>query len=258
MGKTVKCSGKSAMRKSGQHLFSEIRAMIEESRGNVAIVVNATLTLLYWRIGRRINEEILNGKRADYGDEILATLSQQLMQEYGSGFSYSALTRMVKFTEAFPEERIVAALSQILSWSHFRELLPLEKPLQRDFYTEMCRVERWSVRTLRKKIDSMLYERTALSKKPEKLAKAELEQLRERDKLSPDMVFRDPYFLDFLGIKDHYMEKDLENAILREMEKFLLELGAGFAFMARQKCIQIDNDDFYIDYSDSRIIPIFL
>ena len=187
------------------------------------------------------------GERAEYGKEILATLSQQLMQEYGNGFSYSALTRMARFFEAFPDRKIVATLSQTLSWSHFRELLPLEKHLQRDFYAEMCRVERWSVRTLRKKIDSMLFERTALSKKPDELIRQELDSLRSEDRLTPDMVFRDPYFLDFLGLKDRYLEKDLEDAILRELEQFLLELGSGFTFVARQKRIQVDSDDYYID-----------
>jgi len=154
---------------------------------------------------------------------------------------------MVRFAEAFPDTQIVATLSRQLSWSHFKEILPLKKPLQRDFYAEMCRLERWSVRTLRKKIDGMLYERTAISKKPEELAKKELAALREKDRLTPDLVFRDPYFLDFLGLKDTYSEKDLETAILREMESFILELGAGFSFVARQKRITVDNEDYYLD-----------
>jgi predicted nuclease of restriction endonuclease-like (RecB) superfamily len=149
--------------------------------------------------------------------------------------------------EVFPEEEKVAPLLKQLSWSHFVELIPLAAPFQREFYAEMCRVERWSVRTLRKKIDSMLYERTALSRKPEELIQTELESLREGDRLSPDLVFRDPYFLDFLGLKDQFQERDLEQAILREMEMFLLEMGAGFTFVERQKRIQIDSDDFYID-----------
>lgn len=202
---------------------------------------------MYWRIGQRIDTDLLAGGRAEYGKEIVATLSQQLTLEYGSGFSRSALTRMVKFSQCFPDPDAIRALSQSLSWSHFRELLPLEKPLQRDFYAEMCRVERWSVRTLRQKIDGMLYERTALSKKPDELAKIELANLKESDLVTPNLVFKDPYFLEFLGLQDHYLEKDLEDAILREMEKFLMELGAGFAFLARQKRIQIDSDDFYID-----------
>jgi predicted nuclease of restriction endonuclease-like (RecB) superfamily len=227
--------------------INELRQMIDEARRFVAVAVNTGLTMLYWRIGKRINDEILQGNRAEYGKQILTTVSQELMAQYGDGFSYSALTRMIKFAEIFPDKSIVATLSQTLSWSHFRELISLEKPLQRDFYAEMCRVERWSVRVLRDKIDSMLYERTALSKKPEEVAKAELQKLREEDQVTPDLVLKDPYILDFLGLKDRYLEKDLEDAVLRELEQFLLELGAGFTFIARQKRIQIDNDDFYID-----------
>jgi len=240
---------------SGQHsptrpadaLLHELRGLIEQTRATVATTVNAALTMLYWRIGKRIAEDILQGDRAGYGERIVSTLSRQLVADYGGGFSAKNLHRMVQFFEAFPDERIVATLSQTLSWSHFRELLPLTQPLQRDFYAEMCRVERWSVRTLRKKIDSMLFERTALSKKPDELIRRELDGLRDEDRLTPDLVFRDPYFLDFLGLKNRYLEKDLEDAILRELEQFLLELGTGFTFVARQKRIQVDNDDYYLD-----------
>jgi predicted nuclease of restriction endonuclease-like (RecB) superfamily len=154
---------------------------------------------------------------------------------------------MLNFAENFPDSAIVATLSQQLGWSHFKEIIPLKDELHRDFYAEMCRVERWSVRTLRAKIDSMLFERTAISKKPEEVAKAELASLRSEDQLTPDLIFRDPYILDFLGLKDRYLEKDLENAILQELETFLLELGNGFAFLGRQTRIQIDSDDFYLD-----------
>jgi predicted nuclease of restriction endonuclease-like (RecB) superfamily len=154
---------------------------------------------------------------------------------------------MIRFSEAFPDRRIVSILSADLGWSHFVEILPLGDPLQRDFYAEMSRIEHWSVRTLRAKIQGMLFERTALSKKPAKLAEQELAALRDEDRLSPDMVFRDPYLLDFLGLKETYSEKDLEAAILRELEKFILELGVGFAFVDRQKRITIDGDDYHLD-----------
>lgn len=249
-----KLKDKNARKDTGLPISSDMEAlivdltrMIDDARSAVAVVVNASLTFLYWQVGLRINTEILKGDRAEYGKQILATVSQQLVEHYGKGFSYSALTRMVKFSEVFPEKEIVATLSQTLSWSHFRELLSLNKSLQREFYAEMCRIECWNVRTLRNKINGMLYERTALSKKPEELVRHELQQLRETDKLSPELVFRDPYFLDFLGLKDRYLEKDLEDAILRELEQFLLELGSGFAFLARQKRIQLDTDDYYID-----------
>ena len=134
-----------------------------------------------------------------------------------------------------------------MGWSHFKEIIPLDDDLKRDFYSEMCRIERWSVRTLRQKISGMLFERTALSRKPKELIRHELSALRAEDKLTPDLVFRDPYFLDFLGLKDRYIEKDIEDAIMREMENFILELGVGFTFVARQKRIQVDSDDFYLD-----------
>ena len=228
-------------------LIGDIRSLIETARHNVAVTVNAGLAILYWQVGNRIRQDILKEKRADYGKKIVATLSQELTKEYGNGFNYTALTRMVRFAEIFPDTQIVATLSQQLSWSHFKEILPLKKPFQRDFYAEMCRIERWSVRTLRKKIDGMLYERTAISKKPEKLIEKDLAALREEDRLTPDLVFRDPYFLDFLGLKDTFSEKDLETAILREMEGFILELGAGFSFVARQKRVTVDNEDYYLD-----------
>ena len=228
-------------------LIGDIRKLIETARHNIAVTVNAGLTILYWQIGSRIRQDILKEKRADYGKEIISTLSIQLVKEFGNGFSRPNLFRMVRFAEVFPEGKIVSTLSRQLSWSHFVEIIPLKDDLQRDFYAEMCRMERWSVRTLRKKIDGMLYERTAISKKPEKLIEKDLAALREEDRLTPDLVFRDPYFLEFLGLKDTFSEKDLETAILREMESFILELGAGFSFVARQKRITVDNEDYYLD-----------
>jgi predicted nuclease of restriction endonuclease-like (RecB) superfamily len=228
-------------------LVTDVRELILSVRQTVARGVNAALVLLYWKIGQRIRIELLREKRAEYGEEIVATVSQQLTAEFGNGFSRFSLSRMIQFAEAFPDEKIVATLSQQLGWSHFVELLPMKKHLQRDFYAEMCRIERWSVRTLRQKIGGMLYERTALSKKPAKLAAMELQKLREEDKLTPDLVFRDPYLLDFLGLKGAYSEKDLEAAILRDLESFLVELGSDFAFLARQKRMVVDGEDFYLD-----------
>jgi predicted nuclease of restriction endonuclease-like (RecB) superfamily len=154
---------------------------------------------------------------------------------------------MMRFAEVFADFQIVSSLLRQLTWTHFLPLIYLDDPLKRDFYAEMCRIERWSTRMLQKKIGGMLFERTALSRKPEKLAAMELKQLREEDKLTPDLVFRDPYILDFLGLRDSYAERDLEAAILREMESFILELGVGFAFVERQKRITLDGKDFYLD-----------
>jgi predicted nuclease of restriction endonuclease-like (RecB) superfamily len=186
-------------------------------------------------------------KVAEYGEQIVSAVSRELAAEFGQGFATRNLWHMIRFAEVFPDEGIVNALSTQLGWTHFRHIIALDDPLKRDFYAEMCRIERWSTRTLEKKISGMLFERTALSKKPDKLIREELDDLRAEDKLTPDLVFRDPYFLDFLGLKDRYLEKDIEDAIMREMENFILELGVGFTFVARQKRIQVDNDDYYLD-----------
>ncbi len=228
-------------------LFSEIKQLIEESRQVIAQTVNSVLTATYWNIGKKINDEILGNKRAEYGKQIVTSLSRQLTLEYGSGWSVKQLRHCLYFVETFPDFEIVSTLWRQLSWSHFKEIIYLKTDLERDFYTQMCRIEKWSVRTLRKKIDSMLFERTAISKKPEELIKLELRQLKENDKLSPDLVFRNPYVLDFLNLKDTYLEKDFETALIRELENFILELGVGFTFVARQKRMIIDGKDFSLD-----------
>jgi len=176
---------------------------------------------------------VLGNERAVYGDQIVVTVSRHLVVEYGRGYSEKNLRRMVQFAEAFPEEEIVVTLSRQLSWSHFSALLPLDQPFQHEFYAEMCRIEGWSVRILRERIDSMLYEHTTLSKQPDALIRQELAILRSKGDITPtlvlkdSLVLKDPYVLDFLGMTDRFLERDLEDAILRELEIFLLELGAG-------------------------------
>jgi predicted nuclease of restriction endonuclease-like (RecB) superfamily len=228
-------------------LFEAIQQIVEQGKQQVAQAVNAGLTATYWNIGKQINEDILKHKRAEYGKQVLQSLSAQLTNEYGKGWSVKQLQHCLRFVEIFPDIQIVSSLLRQLSWTHFLSLIYLKTDLEREFYAQMCRVENWSTRTLRKKIDSMLFERTAISKKPEELAKLELNALKEEDKLSADLVFRDHYILDFLNLKDTYAENDLEAAILKEIENFLIELGSGFTFVARQKRMIIDNTDFYLD-----------
>lgn len=230
-----------------EKLISDIRSLINSARTQVAQTANSGLVILNWHIGRRIREDILGQERAEYGKRIVEMVSRQLTAEYGRGFSRDALFRMIQFVERFPKIEIVGMLSRQLGWSHFVELLPLRDQLKREFYAEMCRIERWSVHNLEKKIGSMLFERTALSKRPAQLAKQELAALRDEDRLSPDLVFRDPYFLDFLGLKGAYSEKDLEAAILRELEQFLIEFGTDFTFVARQKRMMVGRNDYYLD-----------
>lgn len=228
-------------------LARELGELIEAAQSRVVQAANAALTALYWSLGRRICTEVLEGRRAAYGARIVAALGRQLEARYGRGFGEKNLRRMVQFAEAFPDEQIVATLRRQLGWSHFRLLLPLQDPRAREFYAELCRAEGWSTRTLAGKIEGMLYERTALSRKPEVLIRRELAALREEGTLSPSLVLRDPYVLDFLGLRDTFSERDLEAALLREIERFLLELGAGFAFVERQKRLVLDGDDHYLD-----------
>ncbi|WP_082879514.1 PDDEXK nuclease domain-containing protein [Methylomonas methanica] len=247
MGRKRMAKNKPAAPKPADALLLELRGLIDYARQHVAQTANATLTMLYWHVGKRIRSEVLRDGRAEYGEEILSTLSTQLVREYGQSFGLRSLRRMIQFAEVFPDENIVSPLATQLSWSHFIEILPLKQPLEREYYAELCRVERWSVRTLRERVASQLYLRTAIAKQPEFVVKAEISHLRAGGQMTPELVFRDPYMLDFLGLPHDYSERDLEDAILREMERFLLELGVGFTFVARQKRISVGADDFYLD-----------
>jgi len=228
-------------------LLSDLRGLIEQAREQVARAVNAGLVGLYWQVGRRIRQDILHEQRAEYGEQIVYALSRQLTAEFGAGFTRANLFHMIRFAELFPDEQIVNALRTQLSWTHFRELLVFDDPLKRQFYADLCRVERWSTRTLQSQIKRLVYERTAISKKPAGVIHAELSVLRDGDRMSPDLVFRDPYFLEFLGLSGQFSERDVEQAILRELEAFILEIGSDFAFVARQKRITVDAEDYYLD-----------
>ena len=228
-------------------LLADIKLLIEESKQRVAVTVNATMSMLYWEIGKKINEGILHYKRAEYGSNIVSSIAKQLTLTYGDSFSEKNLRRMMQFAAVFDDRAIVVSVIRQLSWTHILALIPIDDPLKRLFYTQLCVHEKWSVRVFRERIQSMLYERTAISKKPEETILNDLEQLRREQTISADLVFRDPYFLDFLGLSDTYSEKDLETSIIVELEGFIREMGSDFAFMARQKRITIDNRDYYID-----------
>lgn len=226
---------------------SEIKTLIEQSKRNVALAINSEITALYWHVGNRINYEILQNERAEYGKQIVQSLSAQLEQEYGKGWGEKQLRQCMQFALVYPDKEIVYALRRQLSWTHLRTVIYMEDALKRAFYIEMCKLENWSSRQLKERIQSMLYERTAISKKPELTIQNDLELLQNEQKLSADLVFRDPYVLDFLGLSDAYSEKDLETSIIAELQRFIIELGSDFAFMARQKRITIDNREYYID-----------
>ncbi|MBV8047321.1 MAG: DUF1016 family protein [Paludibacterium sp.] len=228
-------------------LITELKQLIDDARHRAAMAVNATLTQLYWQVGNRIHREILGSQRADYGEEIINALGRQLSAEYGRGWSVRNLRLCIRFAQVYPNKEIVHTLCAKLSWSHLRLIAAVNDPLKRDFYTELCQTEQWSVRQLQDRMQSMLFERSAISNQPEETIRHALQALRHDSQPCPALLLKDPYLLDFLGLNDRYLEKDLEDAILREIEQFLLELGAGFTFVARQKRIQIDDDDFYID-----------
>ena len=231
-----------------QSLIQDLRQIIEQARGQVAATANYVLTTMYWHIGERINREVLGNQRAEYGKQIVATVARQLQIEYNNkGFDEKNIRRMMQFASFFPDSKIVATLSRQLSWSHFVEVIPLSDDLQREFYLTLAASERWSVRRLRKEIDGMLFERTAISGKPEEFIKKELSTLRDDNVMSPDLVFKSPYFLEFTGLKGFYSEKTLEDCLVAHLEQFIVELGNGFSFVARQKRMIIDGEDFYLD-----------
>lgn len=205
------------------------------------------MTCLYWNIGKNVTKYVLNGEKAQYGKGLIKEISKKLVNKYGNGYGIRNIFRMVKFYEMFPNFEILPTLSTKLSWSHFVELLQIQNNSKREFYITMCLNENWSVRTLRERISSALFERTEISKKPEETIMNELKLLNNGNKMTTDLFFRDPYILDFLELKDTYSEKDFEASIIRELEKFIIEMGNDFAFLARQKRINIDGEDYYID-----------
>lgn len=238
----------SSVKISKPNLFKDVRLLIEQTKHQVAHNVNSSLVILNWHIGNRIQEEVLKHKRAEYGSQIIATLSQQLTKEYGQGYTISSLNRMLNFTKTYPKTQKVATLSQQFSWSHIVEFLTIKDSTEREFYEQITIIETWSVRQLRERIDSMLFQRTAISKKPKTLIKQELVKHRTSKQITnSDFVFKDPYLLDFLGLKETYSERDLESCILNSLQQFIIELGSDFAFISRQKRISIDREDFYLD-----------
>ena len=229
-------------------LINDLRQIIDSARTNVAATANYEVTMMNWNIGNRINSDVLNNERAEYGHQVVSQVATQLQEEYGTkGFELRSIQRMMQFARLMPDSRIVSQLATKLSWSHFVEVLPLKEPLQREFYLTMAATERWGRNMLREKIDGMLFERTAISTKPEELIKSELANLRDNDVMTPDMVFKSPYFLEFTGLKGMYSEKSLEDSLVAHLEQFIMELGIGFSFVERQKRMIIDGEDYYLD-----------
>lgn len=217
-------------------LFGDLSAIIEKGKQQITAQVNSSITITYWHIGKKINDHILNNERAQYGKEIVPPLAILLVEKFGKSFELKNLYRMMQFANLFSEYEIVVPMVRQLSWSHILKLLPLKNPESRYYYAQKAAEEQWSKRELQYQIERKSYERNEI---------ANLQTFSEMRELSN--TFKDPYFLDFLGLKDGYLENDLETAIIKELEKFILELGVGFSFIERQKRIILDGKDFYLD-----------
>lgn len=235
-----------SLSKIRDNLFHNIVDLVENARHKASVFLNTETTLLYWSIGNYIQTELKQKGQIIYGKEILVSLSQQLTLRLGKGFSYSALTRMMKIADYF-DDRNVATVSQHLSWSHLIELASVENETKRSFYTQLAIHHRWNVRYLRKEIDAMLFERSAVAAQPELVISEALRQLEKTNEINPDLVFKNTYILDFLKLPSNYSERELENALIIHIEQFILELGNGFAFIERQKRIPVDAVDYHLD-----------
>ena len=231
-----------------QPVISDIKNLIAAGQNVAYNAANRAMIMTYWNIGKRIVEEEQSGaERAEYGKQIIKRLGERLTEKYGSGWSFHKLQHCVRAAYTFSEEEIMYALRTQLTWTHLRSLMGVKDELARSFYIEMCHIEHWDTRTLDKKIEGQLYERTAISRKPENIIKNELAQVKTTNQLLPDLVFRSSYFLDMLGLPDSFSEKDLESAIITQIQQFINELGTDFAFLSRQKRITVDSIDYYID-----------
>ena len=233
--------------KQEKNLFNDVCGIIDNARRRVAVYVNSEICLTKWYVGKRIKEDVLYNQRAEYGKQIVKNLAAKLTDKYGSGWGYESLKHCIRVAYTFTEEEIGYAVRTQFTWTHIRTLVAISDPLARQFYMEMCRIEHWDTRTLDAKIDAQLYERTAISRKPEEVIKQELDQLKDDNTLNPDLVFRSSYFLDMLGLSDVFSEKDLETAIVSQLQNFICEMGTDFAFLGRQKRITVDAVDYYID-----------
>jgi len=216
-------------------LFNDLCKIIEIEKREIAIRANNGVVLMFWEVGTRINKDILKNERAEYGKQIVSSLSAQLQQKYGKMFEKTNLHRMMQFATQFPDVKIVASVMRQLTWTHIRELLPLEMDAKL-YYINEVQKNLLTVRDMKYLISRKTFERR-------EIANAQLTQ----NSLIPFNTFKDPYLLDVLGLKENFLEADLENAILKELEKFILEFGKGFAFIDRQKRITIGDKDFYID-----------
>jgi predicted nuclease of restriction endonuclease-like (RecB) superfamily len=220
---------------------------LERARTRAASAVNTELVTLCWSIGKRVREDVLGGERAEYGSRVVKRLSERLTQRYGRGWSRQNIERMMRFADWIPDIEKCSPAAGKLTWTNIAELLTISEQPKRDFYLAMCAHERWTKRTLRERVSSKLYERTVAARGSAEGGEADIAALAQVGAAAPAIVFRDPYLLDFLDLPPQHSESQLEQAILDEVERFMLELGTGFTFVARQKRIIVDGKDYHLD-----------
>lgn len=228
-------------------LYNDVCQIIDKARTHVATYANSEIIMMNWSVGKRIKEDVLHEQRGEYGKQVLKNLAIKLTARYGKGWSHKQLLHCLRSAETFSQDEIVSAVQRQLSWTHVKTIMYVPDELARTFYMEMSHIEHWDTRTLAEKIDNQLYERTAISRKPEEVIRRELAEVRATNQIQPDMVFRSSYFLDMLGLPDAFSENDLESAIISQIQLFIKELGSDFAFLDRQKRITVDAVDYYID-----------
>jgi len=217
-------------------LINKLVFLVDETKNQVISYTSSSLTTLFWQIGHIISVDILNNQRAEYGKQIVATLSRELTERFGRNYEVKNLRRMIQFAELYLEYEKVVTLSRHLSWSHFLTIIPIKNQKARAFYENSIVSSGLSIRELRKQIRKKTFERT-------KIADLQISE----SPLIEKGTFKDPYLLDFLQLSDGFLENDLEKSILKELETFILELGNGFTFVERQKRMIIDGDDHYLD-----------
>lgn len=220
--------------------------IIEQSKRTIAVYLNSEVSMTYWKIGKYIAGELDAIGEEKYGSKIVATLSHQLSVRYGKGYTRTAIIRMVKVAREYPDEQIAATLSHQLTWSHFVELIAISDPTKRLFYQQMSILYHWSVRQLRDQEDKMVYERSLIAAKPEDEQVKVLTTVADGD-ITPDVILKSSYVVDFLGLKREFSEEELEDAVVEQLEKFIMELGQDFAFLERQKKIPVDSIDYKLD-----------
>lgn len=228
-------------------LYSDVCDIIDAAKIRMANYVNTNICLTYWNVGKRIKEDVLFNKRAEYGKQIVKNLSVRLNQKYGKGWGFRTIQHCVRAAYTFSEEEIVYATRRQLYWSHLRSLMSIKDELERQFYIEMTALEHWDTRTLDEKIDKHFYLTTALSRRPVEIIRKELQELRETQILNPDIVFRSSYFLDMFGLPEIFSENELEQKVVDQVEEFMRELGSDFTLIARQKRITVDAVDYKMD-----------